>query len=292
MLVPLARAHTPATRKSRSPRRGGTAKPTAGKTAGPEGASPQPRPRDSLPRNNRENNCLREGGGDSGKKQALGARCERKRGAGAGITPAVSPQPGHSAPGSPGTRDAGRPAPPGHAPAPREALMCAELWKPQAPLQGAGADALRTQKLVPPSRGNTAETKGWSPGSPSPDLPFPRDWFRSDTSAGRTTSRHLFTFPSESARKTRRSDSISQHLGPGPGLGLLAHAQGLRRNPGRGIPAPRDGHRAHVTFAKPPWTFPDPRRISKPGNNGISYNPCFSSYYFSFTLYLFYLSLF
>lgn len=161
--------------------------------------------------------------------------------------------------------------------------------------------------------GYLLKTKGRSPGPPSPDLPFPRDWFRSDTSAGRTASRHLFTFPSESARKTcqlwtatprslRVSSAFGLHfpgiLAPvlrsvelerggvssrlcgGLGRALLAQAQGLRLSLGRGSPTPRNGHGAHFTFAKPSWTFPNPRLIPNPGNNGISHNPCFSLYYF------------
>lgn len=176
--------------------------------------------------------------------------------------------------------------------------MRAELWKPQAPLQEAGANDFRMPKLVPPSRGNMARDKGPATRIPKPGLNFPRDWFLPDTSAVRTTSRHLFTFPSESARKTRQLwTAIPRILRGSSALGLhfpgiSAHAQGLRRSPGRGSPAPRDGHRAYVTFVKPPWTFPNPRLIPKPGNNGISHNPCLSSYYFSFTLYLFDLSLF
>lgn len=120
------RAHKQATRTSRSPRPGGTAEPTRRGTTGDRGTD-------------------RRGGGVGGEGEsawrrrspALGTRFlaiiartivyaraeatpERSRRSGraagesadpgVGITPAVSPRRGHSAPGSPGTRDAGRPA--------------------------------------------------------------------------------------------------------------------------------------------------------------------------------------
>lgn len=290
-LVPRAPSSHTSYAHLAKPASGGTARPTRRATTGDLGrterggvgeASPQPRPRDSLPRNHRENNCLRKGGGDSRVEKALGRAAGESAGPEQASPLRLRCPHGQATPRPEPAIQGGPPLP---ATPPSGGLARAELWKPQAPPQGAVRmpSGRRTQFHLPEGtwRG-LAICRRQRAGHPDPRA---GTYLSYGTSSGRTLplegprrvtcSRfHLslrgrhdsfgLRFPQASGAP-RRSDSISQASRPRswPGAPGAGAGTGPPTQSGRGSPATRDWHRAQVTLQSP-WTFPNPRLIPNP----------------------------